>query len=68
VYLNGVKAAESSAHSIAPFDLRNAQPRRVVFGATDYFHGKIRAVRVHRRALAPDVMERMAAGVPSDHP
>ena len=61
VYVNGAKTAESSARAGAAFDLGSEQSLRIGFGATDYFHGKIRDVRVHRRALEPDVMERMAA-------
>ena len=67
VYVNGVKTAESGACSGTVLDLSNDQPLRIGFGATDYFHGKIREVRVHRRALEPDVMERMAARAPDDN-
>jgi len=66
VFVNGVKTAESSAGSDAAFDLSSDQPLRIGFGATDHFHGKIRDVRVHRRALAPDVLQRMAAQAPTD--
>jgi hypothetical protein len=61
LYVNGMKTAESPAPSGGPFDVTNGQPLRLGAGETDYFHGKIREVRVHRRALEPDVMERMAA-------
>jgi hypothetical protein len=67
LYVNGVKTAESGACSGTVLDLSNGQPLRIGFGATDSFHGKVRDVRVHRRALEPDVMERMAAHGPGDN-
>jgi hypothetical protein len=61
LYLDGKLAAESSDFYNGDYDLSNAQPLRIGFGQTDYFHGKIRDVRAWNRAIkAEDLTTLMA--------
>lgn len=61
LYLGGRLVATSTPLRPADFDLINDQPLRIGFGQTDYFSGKIREVRLYRRALNPAEIERLAA-------
>jgi hypothetical protein len=54
LYLDGQAAAESAPFDAADFDLTNAQPTRIGFGAQDYFHGDLSDVRIYRGALSAE--------------
>ena len=51
LYVNGKQVAEGAAFDAADYDLSLERPFRIGFGANDYFRGKLRDVRLYRRAL-----------------
>ena len=51
LYVDGKLAATSSAFNPEDYDLFNDQPLKIGFGAHDYFDGKLKDVRIYRRAL-----------------
>lgn len=51
LYVEGKLAASSSSFQAEDYDLTNDQPLKIGFGPTDYFKGKLRDVRIYRRAL-----------------
>ena len=51
LYLDGRLAATSTPFRSADYDLSNDRPLRIGFGEMDYFSGKIREVRLYRKAL-----------------
>ena len=51
LYVDGRLAATSTPFRPADYDLSNDQPLRIGFGEMDYFSGKIREVRLYRKAL-----------------
>lgn len=63
-YVDGKLAAASGEFAAGDYDLTNHQPLRIGFGQTDYFHGKIREVRVWKRALAAGEVASLAAQPP----
>ena len=60
LFVDGKPSAESKTPGGSPFDLTHGQPLLIGFGGTGYFSGRIQEVRVHRRALAPEVVKRLA--------
>jgi hypothetical protein len=60
LFVDGQKIAESPALSGSPLDVTNGQPCRLGAGETDSFCGRMREVRVYRRALTPEVVARLA--------
>jgi hypothetical protein len=59
LYVNGRRVATSAKFTAEDYDLTNDQPLKIGFGAHDYFNGKMQDVRIYRRALAEDEIERM---------
>ena len=51
LYVNGKLVAESAEFDPAEYDLTNRESLKIGFGEMDYFSGKIREVRLYRRAL-----------------
>jgi hypothetical protein len=60
LFLDGHRTAKSAALPAGPLDVTNGQPWRIGAGETDSFYGRMRDVRVYRRALTPDVVGRLA--------
>jgi len=48
------QVAESAPFDAADYDLGGGIPLRIGFGASDYFHGWMRNLRISPRALSPD--------------
>lgn len=61
LHIDGKPEVTSSAFDPADFDLTNDRPLRIGFGQTDYFHGKMRDVRLYSRALAADSITGLAS-------
>ncbi len=58
LYVGGALAAESTMFDSRDFDLTNTQPLKIGFGPHDYFNGRIKDVRLYRKALsAQDVAD-----------
>ena len=57
LFLNGKPASSSTAFDPLKFDLSNRMPLKIGFGEMDYFTGKIREVRIFRRALGRKEVE-----------
>ncbi len=51
LYVDGKLVATSSRFAADDFDISNDQPLKIGFGAHDYFNGKLKNVRIYRRAL-----------------
>jgi len=60
LFVDGRKTAESPALSSSPLDVTNDQPLRLGAGETDSFSGRIREVRLYRRALSGETLRRLA--------
>ena len=52
LYVDGHLVAESTEFNPAEYDLNTDQPLYIGFGAYDYFHGRLRDVRLYQRALS----------------
>lgn len=52
LFVDGKRVAESVPFDPARFDLRPDAPLKIGFGEHDYFHGSLRDVRLHGRALS----------------
>jgi hypothetical protein len=61
LFVDGRQVAESAPFDPADYDLTNAAPLSIGFGANDYFHGRLADVRLYTRALMPDETRRLAA-------
>ena len=60
LFVDGKQAAESGEFEAKDFDLTNDVPLLIGFGQYDYFNGRIRDVRLYRRALtAAEVADSM---------
>lgn len=59
LFIDGALVAESPPFSREMFDLTNDAPLRIGFGTGDYFHGWMRGLHVHGRALANTEIEAM---------
>ncbi|MCE9592350.1 MAG: LamG domain-containing protein [Planctomycetes bacterium] len=64
LYIDSKPVAMSSEFDPAAFDLTNNRPLRIGFGQTDYFHGKMRDVRLYSRAMAADAIAGLASMKP----
>ena len=53
LYVNGKLVSSSSTFDASRFNLQPNQPLKIGFGQHDYFNGKMKDVRVYRRALTP---------------
>ena len=51
VHVNGKLVARSTAFRPDDYDIANDKPLKIGFGEMDYFSGKIREVRIYKRAL-----------------
>jgi hypothetical protein len=51
LYVNGKLVATSSAFTASDYDISNDNPLKIGFGTHDYFNGKLKDVRIYRRAL-----------------
>ena len=51
LYVNGKLVSSSSTFDASRFNLQPNQPLKIGFGQHDYFNGKMKDVRVYRRAL-----------------
>ena len=51
LYVNGNLVGEKAIPASMKFDLGTEAPLRIGFGANDYFNGKLRDVRLYKRAL-----------------
>ncbi len=60
LYVNGRRVATSAKFAAEDYDLTNDSPLKIGFGAHDYFNGKLQNVRVYRRALEDEEVERLA--------
>jgi hypothetical protein len=62
LFADGKQVAVSDGEFAAEeFDLSNDVPLRIGFGQHDYFRGKMKDVRLYRRALDPEEIAAMAA-------
>ena len=61
LYVGGRRVAASAAPDASAFDLSTNQPLRIGAGAIDTFNGRIRDLRLYRRALAADEIGRLAS-------
>ncbi|MBI2826022.1 MAG: LamG domain-containing protein [Planctomycetia bacterium] len=64
LYIDGKPVARSPEFAAEDYDLSIDKPLLIGFGSTDYFHGRIRDVRLYRRALMADEAARLAAEKP----
>jgi hypothetical protein len=64
LYVDGRLTARSTAFTPTNYDLTNNQSLRIGFGEVDFFSGKIREVRLYRRALPPNAIAGMGADKP----
>jgi hypothetical protein len=60
LYIDGQLAATSTTFAPTDYDLNNDSPLRIGFGEVDYFSGKIRDVRLYRRALCTNEISNLA--------
>ncbi|MDF1746684.1 MAG: LamG domain-containing protein [Gimesia sp.] len=51
LFIDGKQVAESDEFDAQDFNLTNKAPLRIGYGQYDFFNGRIRDVRIHRRAL-----------------
>jgi hypothetical protein len=60
LFVDGHKTAVSAVLTAGPLDVTSDQAWRLGAGETDSFFGRMRDVRVYRRALTPEVVARLA--------
>ena len=60
LYLNGKFVARSSTFTADDYDISNTKPLKIGFGAHDHFNGKLRNVRLYRRALTDAEIAKLA--------
>lgn len=60
--VDGKSVAESVQFDPAQFELKANAPLALGFGEHDYFHGRLRDVRLHRRALSDREVNRLFRG------
>jgi hypothetical protein len=58
--VDGKLAGTSAAFEPAEYDLSCDQPLKIGFGPEDYFHGRLRDLRVYNRALTDAEVATMA--------
>jgi hypothetical protein len=54
LYVDGQCVARSAPFEPGDYDLSNGQPLRIGFGSHDHFNGKMRDLRIYRRAMVDD--------------
>jgi hypothetical protein len=62
LYINGGLVATSTRFDRSDYDLTNREPLLVGFGQHDHFNGKMRDLRIYRRALAATELRTLASG------
>ena len=62
LYVNGSLVATSSKFQPGDYDISNDKPLKIGLGAQDYFNGKLRDVRLYRRALTDREISELAVG------
>lgn len=60
LYVDGKLAATSSIFEPNDYDISNDVPLTIGFGPHDYFHGRLRDVRLYGGALSPEDVARIA--------
>ncbi len=60
LFIDGDQVAESDAFEPADFNISNDKPLLIGFGEYDYFNGKMKSVRLYKRALTAEEVARMA--------
>ncbi len=60
LYVNGTLVAEKSIPVSLKFDLGTDAPLKIGFGANDYFNGKLREVRLYKKALGTTEIQNLA--------
>ncbi|HBL43399.1 MAG TPA: hypothetical protein DDZ90_08405 [Planctomycetaceae bacterium] len=58
LYVDGKLVATSAEFNPADFDLTNSEPLKIGFGAHDYFNGNMKDVKLYRRALSADEVQK----------
>jgi hypothetical protein len=64
LYVDGEAVAASAPFVAADYDLSCGQPLKIGFGATEYFHGAIRGLRLYNQVLTLEDARRLAAERP----
>lgn len=64
LHVEGRLAAASTRFDPEQYDLSNERPLRIGAGQTDFFHGRMRDVRLYNRAISPDAIAQLAATPP----
>ncbi len=59
LYVDRKQIAMSSTFDSAAYNLTNGQPLRLGFGQHDYFNGRMKDVRIYRRALSEGEISRL---------
>lgn len=62
LYVDGTEVATSSTFKAADYDISNDRFLEIGFGTHDYFNGKLKDVRIYRRALGVKEVAELAAG------
>ena len=60
LFVDGRLVATSAKFDPEEFDLSTAEPLRIGFGASDYFHGSLGDLRIYRRALRVEEVKQLA--------
>jgi hypothetical protein len=60
IFVDGRLVGSSDRFDAADYDLAGDMPLRIGFGSNDYFAGRMRDVRIYRRALAASEVEELA--------
>ncbi len=60
LYIDGRVIAVSSTFNVDDYNLNNDTPLKIGFGSHDYFNGKLRELRIYRRALTRDEITELA--------
>lgn len=58
LYVDGKLVASSTQFDPADYDLTTAEPLKIGFGAHDYFSGKMKDLKLYRRALSSDEVQK----------
>lgn len=67
LYVDGQCAAQSSRFNPAEYDLSSPSPLRIGFGQHDYFNGRMKDLRLYRRALGEAEIRSLASDQEPSH-
>ncbi|MFK7779377.1 MAG: hypothetical protein QM501_14830, partial [Gimesia sp.] len=59
LYVDGKLVASSSQFDPGDYDLTNIEPLKIGFGAHDYFNGNMKKLKLFRRALKGDEIQKL---------